>query len=221
LRGAALAKTFPSGSGTIDVLHGVDFTVEQGESVSIRGESGSGKTTLLHLLAGLESPDSGRLEWGGEDVTRWSVDRLAARRARFLGMVFQHFHLVPEMNALDNVLLAARIAGGIGRDDRARARDLMVRVGLGERLDHLPGKLSGGERQRVALARALMNRPRLVLADEPTGNLDERTANAVMDMLLSLCREERVGLVLVTHNKEHAARTSRRTFLHLGRLEDA
>ncbi len=134
-------------------------------------------------------------------------------------MVFQNFYLVPEIDALDNVLLAARIVGRAGREDRERARDLMTRVGLGQRTHHLPGTLSGGERQRVALARALINRPRLVLADEPTGNLDERTGNVVMDQLLELCRDERVALLLVTHNKAHAARATRQTLLHLGKLE--
>ncbi len=219
LRATGLAKRFPSGPRTIEVLRGVDLAVAAGESVSIRGESGSGKTTLLNLVAGLELADAGAIEWEGEPVTGWTLDRLAVRRARFLGMVFQAFYLVPELTAFDNVLLAARIAGPVGAAERARAGELLARVGLAERAEHLPGKLSGGERQRVALARALINRPRVILADEPTGNLDERTAHSVMDLLLGLAVEERVALVLVTHNKDHAARTDRRLFLHLGRFE--
>ncbi|MGH8021603.1 MAG: ABC transporter ATP-binding protein [Opitutaceae bacterium] len=219
LRAHALEKSFPSGPRMIEVLRGIDLTVRTSESVSIRGESGSGKTTLLNLLAGLELPDKGTLAWAGEEVGRWPLDRIATLRGRFIGMVFQNFYLVPEIDALENVLLAARIAGRAGKDDRERARSLMARVGLAERTHHLPGKLSGGERQRVALARALINGPRLVLADEPTGNLDERTGNVVMDQLLELCRDERVALLLVTHNKAHAARTTRQTFLHLGKLE--
>jgi len=219
LRAETLEKKFPSGPRLIEVLKGVDLSVSAGESISIRGESGSGKTTLLNLLAGLELADAGTLEWSGEKVGQWPLDRLAVRRGKFIGMVFQNFYLVPELDAIDNVLLAARIVGGVGGEERERARNLMTRVGLAERVSHLPGKLSGGERQRVALARALMNRPRIVMADEPTGNLDERTGNAVIDQLLALCSDEGVALLLVTHNKEHAARTSRQTLLHLGRLE--
>lgn len=221
LRAQQIEKSFASGSGTIEVLHGVDFVVHAGESVSIRGESGSGKTTLLNLLAGLERPERGRLEWLGEVVSEWSLDRLAARRTRLIGMVFQAYYLVPEMNALDNVLLASRIAGRIGPAERARAAALLDSVGLAPRATQMPGRLSGGERQRVAIARALVNHPRVILADEPTGNLDERTGNAVMDVLLDLCAREGTALVLVTHNKEHARRTSRQLMLHFGRLEDA
>lgn len=219
LRASSLEKTFPSGPRTIEVLRGIDLAVHAGESVSIRGESGSGKTTLLNLLAGLEVPDKGTLAWAGEEVGGLSADRVARLRGRFIGMVFQNFHLVPELNALENVLLAARIVGRVQREDRDRARALMGRVGLGERTHHLPATLSGGERQRVALARALINRPRVVLADEPTGNLDERTGNVVMDQLLELCDAEGVALLLVTHNKAHALRTARQTYLHLGKLE--
>lgn len=212
LSACGLTKSFLSGERTLAVLQGVDITVNAGESVSIRGESGSGKSTLLHLLAGLDELDAGTLEWGG------SADTGARRRGRFLGMVFQSFYLIPELTALDNVLMAARMVGGIGREERERAAALLARVGLAERVDHVPAKLSGGERQRVAVARALMNRPSLLLADEPTGNLDEKTGEAVIALLLELCRETGTALVLVTHNLAHASKTDRQLAMHAGRL---
>jgi predicted ABC-type transport system involved in lysophospholipase L1 biosynthesis ATPase subunit len=212
LAASGLCKAYPSGDRRIDVLRGVDLVVRAGESVAIRGESGSGKSTLLNLLAGLDLPDAGTLAWAGEPAA-------ADRRSRYLGMVFQSFYLIPELDALDNVLMAARIAGRAGVGERERARTLLTRVGLAERLEHVPAHLSGGERQRVAIARALMNSPRLVLADEPTGNLDERTGDAVIDLLLGLCRETDTALVLVTHNSVHAAKAGRRLLLRQGRLE--
>jgi predicted ABC-type transport system involved in lysophospholipase L1 biosynthesis ATPase subunit len=212
LSAKGLAKTFPSGDRQIEVLRGVDLEVNSGESVSIRGESGSGKSTLLHLLAGLDQPDSGTLKWSGTQA----VSGIA--RARFLGMVFQSFYLIPELDARQNVLMAARMLGTLPGDARARADALLGRVGLGDRRHHLPAQLSGGERQRVALARALMNGPKLVLADEPTGNLDEHTGDAVMDLLLGICSESGTALVLVTHNAAYAARTARQTILHDGLL---
>ena len=214
LQARGLVKTYPSGDRRIEVLRGVDFAVGAGESVSIRGESGSGKSTLLHLLAGLDIADTGELLWDGKP------DVGPSRRAEFLGMVFQAYYLIPELDARQNVLMACRIARRLDAAARQRAEDLLQRVGLSARAHHLPSQLSGGERQRVALARALVNRPRVILADEPTGNLDEATGNAVMDLLLDLCAQERVALVLVTHNKEHATRTARQTFLHLGKLQD-
>jgi len=212
LRASGLIKGFPSGDRRIDVLRGVDLEVGSGESVSIRGESGCGKSTLLHLLAGLDAPEAGTLTWEG------SRDTGPARRARFLGMVFQSFYLIPELNALQNVLMAQRMLGGLSGAASARAGELLERVGLSERATHLPAQLSGGERQRVALARALMNRPSLILADEPTGNLDERTGDSVMDLLLGLCRETGTTLVLVTHNAAYASRTARQLLLHDGML---
>jgi putative ABC transport system ATP-binding protein/lipoprotein-releasing system ATP-binding protein len=194
------------------VLRGVDIDVAAGESVSIRGESGSGKSTLLNLLAGLDSPDSGSVAWEG------SRDTGAARRAAYLGMVFQSFYLVPELDACGNVLLARRILGRADRPARARARELLAQVGLADRAAHLPSQLSGGERQRVALARALMNGPRLLLADEPTGNLDERTGNGVVELLLGLCSSAGTALILVTHNAAHAAKTRRSLLLTAGLL---
>jgi putative ABC transport system ATP-binding protein/lipoprotein-releasing system ATP-binding protein len=210
LSAQGLRKSYPSGGQRLEVLRGVDIEIRAGESVSVRGESGSGKSTLLNLLAGLDSPDSGQVLWAG------SPDTGTTRRATFLGMVFQAFYLVPELDAFSNVLLARRILGVPDAAARARARDLLARVGLSERLRHLPSQLSGGERQRVAIARAIMNSPKLILADEPTGNLDEKSGEGVVELLLGLCADTATSLVLVTHNPAHAAKTSRQLFLHDG-----
>jgi putative ABC transport system ATP-binding protein/lipoprotein-releasing system ATP-binding protein len=210
----ALAKSYPSGDRRIEVLRQVDLTVAAGESVSIRGESGSGKSTLLNLLSGLDEPDRGTIQWAGTAPA-------AGRRARFLGMVFQAFYLIPELDAGENVLMAARMLARPGEAERARAQELLGRVGLAERSHHLPAQLSGGERQRVAVARALMNGPKLLLADEPTGNLDERTGDAVIELLLALCRETGTALVLVTHNVAYAEKTDRALVLHDGILRAA
>jgi len=214
LTARALRKSYLSGDRQIEVLSGVDFSVVAGESVSIRGESGSGKSTLLNLLSALDTPDSGEVIWDGKPSIGTDV------RATYLGMVFQSFYLIPEIDALQNVLMARRMVGRIGSAEKARAADLLNRVGLAERARHLPSQLSGGERQRVAVARALMNSPQLILADEPTGNLDEKTGDAVIDLLLSLCVEMKTALVLVTHSAVHAAKTSRKTILHDGKLHD-
>jgi putative ABC transport system ATP-binding protein/lipoprotein-releasing system ATP-binding protein len=211
LSARGLTKSYLSGDRRIEVLRGVDLDVAAGESVSIRGESGSGKSTLLNLLSGLDAPDSGTLAWAGQPVN-------GDRRAKFLGIVFQSFYLIPELDALDNVLMASRIIAVPGREQRTRAKDLLARVGLAERATHLPAQLSGGERQRVALARALMNAPQLLLADEPTGNLDEHTGDAVVELLLNLCADTKTALVLVTHNALHAAKAGRALFLHDGRF---
>ncbi|MBW8780570.1 MAG: ABC transporter ATP-binding protein [Verrucomicrobia bacterium] len=215
LEARGLHKTYLSGDRRLEVLRDVSLAVGRGESVSIRGESGSGKSTLLHLLAGLDQPDSGDVRWGG------TADTGTARRAKFLGMVFQSFYLIPELNALENVLMAMRMQGRIGADERARAQAMLARVGLAGRAHHLPSHLSGGERQRVAVARALINSPQLILADEPTGNLDEKTGEAVIGLLLDLCAETQTALVLVTHNVAHAARTARALFMHDGVLRTA
>lgn len=205
-----LRKNYVSGDRSLAVLNGVDLDVAAGESVSIRGESGSGKSTLLNLLAGLDAPDAGTLMWAG------SADTGTVRRATFLGMVFQSFYLIPELNARENVLMARRILGRLDAAAFARADKLLERVGLAERAKHLPSQLSGGERQRVAVARSLMNSPRLLLADEPTGNLDEQTGDAIIALLLSLCGETQTALVLVTHNAAHAQKTHRQLFLRNG-----
>ena len=211
LAARGLAKSYLSGDRRIAVLRGIDLDVAAGESVSIRGESGSGKSTLLNLLSGLDAPESGTLLWAGAPAS-------ADRRARFLGMVFQSFYLIPELDARENVLIAARMLGIPGPKERARADELLRRVGLLERATHVPAKLSGGERQRIAVARALMNSPKLLLADEPTGNLDEHTGDAVIEMLLQLCRDTGTALVLVTHNIAHAQKCQRQLFLHDGAM---
>ena len=218
LEAKALGKQFPGADSVISVLDGVDFALRHGESVSIRGESGSGKSTLLNVLSGLERADSGQLFWEGKDVTKYSLSKLAATRTRFMGFVFQAYYLAPELNALENVLLGARIAGRIDASVRERAEALLIRVGLKERIRHSSIKLSGGERQRVAVARAMINDPLLVLADEPTGNLDESTGHAVMDLLMEIAEESQKSLILVTHNLDFAARTQRQLTLHLGKM---
>ena len=217
LRGVGLRKNYRSGDSTLEVLRGLDFTVSAGESVSIRGESGSGKSTLLNLLAGLDRPDSGELWWGAEATHKLSLAELTARRGRFLGMVFQAYYLIPEIDALANVLMGARMVGSVGTAERIRAEMLLKRVGLAQRSAHLPSHLSGGERQRVA--RALMNHPPVLLADEPTGNLDERSGDEIVALLLEVCAEENAALVLVTHNPAHAKKTNRQLFLKTGQLD--
>jgi predicted ABC-type transport system involved in lysophospholipase L1 biosynthesis ATPase subunit len=200
-------------------LRAADLTVAGGESVSIRGESGSGKTTLLNLLAGLDASEAGDVAWAGASIAGLSNNALAGRRARFLGMVFQAYYLIPEIDAFANVLMARRMLGRVRTAERARASALLSRVGLADRAHHLPAQLSGGERQRVAIARALMNEPRVILADEPTGNLDEHTGDAVIDVLLGAGAEQGAALVLVTHNPQHAARCRRSLRLHDGVLQ--
>jgi len=218
LSARGLRKSYRSGDRTIEVLRDAALSVCAGESVSIRGESGSGKTTLLNLLAGLDAPEAGALHWAGAAVDGMGANALAERRARFLGLVFQAYYLIPEIDALANVLLAGRMLGRAGPAERDRARALLARAGLADRSHHLPAQLSGGERQRVAIARALMNRPPVILADEPTGNLDEHTGDAVIEMLLGACAEQEAALVLVTHNPQHAAKCGRRLMLHEGIL---
>jgi predicted ABC-type transport system involved in lysophospholipase L1 biosynthesis ATPase subunit len=215
LSARGVTRRYRSGDAVLEVLRGADIDVAPGESVSIRGESGSGKSTLLNILAGLDAPDSGTVLWEG------SADTGARRRAAFLGMVFQSFYLVPELDALANVLLARRILGKLDAPSRGRAMGLLSDVGLAGRAHHLPSELSGGERQRVALARALVNRPRLLVADEPTGNLDERTGDSMVELLLGLCASENAALVLVTHNAAHASKTARSLVLADGRLAPA
>ena len=213
-----LRKSYRSGDRVIEVLRAAALTVAAGESVGIRGESGSGKTTLLNLLAGLDAPDGGEIRWDGVVLAGRGINALAGLRARFLGMVFQAYYLIPELDALGNVLMARRMLGRVGAPERARAGELLARVGLAERARHLPSQLSGGERQRVAIARALMNAPRVILADEPTGNLDEHTGETVVDALLGACSAQGAALALVTHNPDHAARCDRRLLLHDGVL---
>lgn len=210
LSATGVRKNYPSGDRVIEVLRGVNLEVQPGETVSICGESGSGKSTLLNLFAGLDLPDGGSIHWQGKEMLE------AQDRSQLLGIVFQSFYLIPEIDARSNILMARRISGRIDAAAKARAEELLKAVGLGDRGHHLPSQLSGGERQRVAVARALMNKPLLILADEPTGNLDERTGDAIIELLLSLCRASETALVLVTHNAGHAAKADRRLRLHDG-----
>jgi putative ABC transport system ATP-binding protein len=214
-----LSMHYALGGSRVQVLDGVDLDVCAGERVAITGPSGSGKTTLLLLLAGLEKPSSGSVELDGRRVDHLDPDQLADLRRDSIGVVFQSFHLVPSLNALENVALPLEIAGR--GDARARARSLLATVGLTERLAHYPSELSGGEQQRVAIARALSHSPKLVLADEPTGNLDDRTGEAVAELLFEMNERERSTLILVTHNAALAARCGRTLRLHEGTLTDA
>lgn len=211
LSAVEIRKAFKSPDGGLtEVLKGASLDVCESESVSICGESGAGKTTFLNIIAGLESPDNGEVLWDGRRIDLLSNSKQAALRARFMGFVFQNCCLIPELNARENVEFAARIAGVYERrKSRARAEELLEFTGLGGRMKHLPSQLSGGEKQRVAVARALMNNPSVILADEPTGNLDEKTGESVMEMLLSLCGSGRASLILITHNPDFARRTSK------------
>ncbi|MEX0323149.1 MAG: ABC transporter ATP-binding protein [Puniceicoccaceae bacterium] len=217
LKASGLCKNYQSGPREIHVLQGVDLELRAGETVSIRGESGSGKSTLLNLLAGIETADAGSVTWKDTGLADIPVAKRPAFRAGYLGFVFQSFYLIPELNTLDNVLLAARINRSAGsrqvslsiKEERERAESLLEELGLAERLQSRPEQLSGGERQRTAIARALINQPEVILADEPTGNLDEHTAERVMDQLLSVVDQHKAALILVTHHRGFASRTNR------------
>ena len=199
LRAERVSKKFRSpDGGFLEVLRGASLSVGRGESVSLRGESGAGKTTFLNILAGLESPSGGEVFWDGARIDNLPNSKQAKLRAGFMGFVFQNYCLVPELNALENVCLAARIAGRFDSQTPKLALGLLERVGLKSRAKHLPSQMSGGEKQRVAVARAILNSPQIILADEPTGNLDESTANEVMEMFLSLCAERGTALLLIT-----------------------
>ncbi len=199
--------TVPSAAGPVNILSGVDLDVGAGEAIGIVGPSGSGKTSLLMVLAGLEQASSGTVEVAGQTLTGMGEDALARFRRQTVGIVFQAFHLIPAMTALENVAVPLELAGVADAEQRARAG--LEAVGLGHRLTHLPGQLSGGEQQRVALARAFAPRPRLLLADEPTGNLDHATGTAVMDLLFGMQAEFGTTLLLITHDPALAARCGR------------
>lgn len=212
-----LKKTLRSGSTSLEILKGINFTIPARQFAVIMGASGSGKSTLLGLLAGLDTPTSGTVAIDGEAISHLSEDDLAHIRATKLGFVFQSYQLIPTLTALENVLLPHELHA---KDDgRARAKELLASVGLAERLDHYPVQLSGGEQQRVALARAFMLRPPVILADEPTGNLDSATGARVMELLLELNRREGTTLVLVTHDPSLAAHAERKILLRDGRID--
>ncbi len=207
LRCEQLTKAYGSGPSALTVLKSVSFTLLDGSTTAIVGPSGSGKTTLLGLCAGLDGPTSGSVTLCDVDLSGLSENRLAAVRNRFVGFVFQSFQLIPTLTARENVMVPLELRGETGAG--ARAAELLARVGLGDRLEHRPSELSGGEQQRVALARAFIHRPRILFADEPTGNLDAETAASVEALLFELNREAGTALVVVTHNAELAARTGR------------
>jgi putative ABC transport system ATP-binding protein len=211
----ALTKSIHTGTHRVDILKGIDIEVPRGQFAAIMGPSGSGKSTLLGLLAGLDSPTTGQVILDGQDITRLSEDEMAQVRGRKIGFVFQSYQLIPTLTAEENVLLPMELAG---RDDggRTRARELLERVGLSGRFDHYPVQLSGGEQQRVALARAFALRPPILLADEPTGNLDTATGGAVLELLLAMNREEGTTMVMVTHEHTLAESADRRIVMRDG-----
>ena len=217
IRVTDLTKSIDTGTHRVDILKGITLDVPSGQFVAIMGASGSGKSTLLGLLAGLDAPTSGRVILDGEDITDLAEDDLARVRGRKIGFVFQSYQLIPTLTAEENVLLPAELSnidnGGIGR-----ARELLQRVGLADRLDHYPVQLSGGEQQRVALARAFMVQPPILMADEPTGNLDSENGQQILELLIGLNKQEKTTLVLVTHDRELAGYADRIVMLKDGRV---
>lgn len=220
IRCTRLAMTYAEGKLVTPVFDGLDLAVERGETVAILGASGAGKSTLLHLLGGLDTPTAGEVFVSGQRMSSLSDAARGALRNRALGFVYQFHHLLPEFTALENVMLPVLLAGAAVPDASQRAKALLESVGLGHRLVHKPGELSGGERQRAAVARALVNKPACVLGDEPTGNLDEKTAATVFELMLALNREQGTSLVLVTHDRRLARRLDRVMELHEGKLRE-
>ena len=205
LSARGLKKTYVMGRRTLEVLRGVDLDIERGGFVALCGASGTGKSTLLHLIGGLDVPNAGEIIFNGRNVTRFTEAQLTEFRNRQVGFVFQAYHLLPELTALENVCLPARVARLAVGGTEKRAAELLARVGLQDRLDHQPSELSGGEQQRVAIARALINEPELLLADEPTGNLDSHTGGEILALLQTLRTEKQMTLVIATHDLKVAA----------------
>jgi lipoprotein-releasing system ATP-binding protein len=218
IRCEALGKTYAEGQMHTPVFDGLELRVDPGETVAIVGASGAGKSTLLHLLGGLDMPTAGEVYVAGLKMSALSDAERGRLRNRALGFVYQFHHLLPEFTALENVMLPVLLSGVSVREATARAGDLLRAVGLGHRLEHKPGELSGGERQRAAVARALVNRPACILGDEPTGNLDEKTAATVFDLMIALNRDHGTSLVLVTHDRSLARKLDRVLELHEGSL---
>ena len=224
VRATGVRKTFRMGDADVEVLRGVDLSINPGEFVAIEGRSGSGKSTLLHLLGALDEPDAGTVEVEGRDLSALGHRERSAVRNRAVGFVFQFYHLLPELDVTENTLLAAMVRFSLlgyrrrRRELRDRAGELLTRLGLGHRLRHRPAQLSGGERQRVAIARALMNDPKVLLADEPTGNLDVDTGRQIMDVLAALHAEHGQTVVMVTHDRTLARTADRSLVLREGRL---
>jgi predicted ABC-type transport system involved in lysophospholipase L1 biosynthesis ATPase subunit len=214
-----LVKSYTLGRRTLEVLRGIDLTVARGEFIALRGASGAGKSTLLHLLGGIDTPNAGEIHFGSQDLASMTEHELTGFRNRRVAFVFQSFHLLPELDALENVCLPARVARLPAAQAEARGRELLERVGLKERLDHKPFELSGGEQQRVAIARALVNRPELLLADEPTGNLDSHTGGEIIDLLCKVVADSGTTLLIATHDGDVAARAPRVVELVDGRIK--
>jgi putative ABC transport system ATP-binding protein/lipoprotein-releasing system ATP-binding protein len=206
LKARGLRRSFRIGGASIEVLRGIDIDIAAGESVFLCGASGAGKTTLLYTLAGLETPEAGTVEFEGQSLYGLAGNALARLRNKRMGFVFQSYFLLPELTALENVLLPALIRG---KSELARGRDLLQRVGLSGRIDHLPAELSGGEQQRVAIARSLINDPAILFADEPTGNLDSKNGEVIINLLLDLTKADGRTLVVVTHDENLASRGNR------------
>ena len=213
-----VSKTVASGSEQLTILHPLDLTIPRGEFVAITGASGSGKSTLLGLIAGLDAPTTGEIAINGENLTRMTEDQLAVFRGANLGFVFQSFHLIPSLTAYENILVPLEIASIKSAAQRAQA--LLDEVGLHDRAHHYPSQLSGGEQQRIAIARAFANEPPILLADEPTGNLDSHNGNHIFDLLLNLNRERGTTLLLVTHDQQLAALAHRRVMLRDGKVAE-
>jgi ABC-type lipoprotein export system ATPase subunit len=219
LRAEEVHKTYHIGKRAVEVLHGVSLTIRRGETISIMGASGAGKSTLMHILGGLDRPDSGDVFFEETSLVKMSPAKRAAFRAKRCGFIFQSYHLLPELDVRQNVILPS-MAAGTGCDVKARAEHLLEKVGLAGRMDHRPMELSGGEQQRVAIARALMNDPDLILADEPTGNLDSHTGENILNNLFDLAQSAGRTLIMVTHNEEVAGRCQRELILKDGKLEE-
>ncbi|MBV9570074.1 MAG: ABC transporter ATP-binding protein [Alphaproteobacteria bacterium] len=218
LRLEGVARHYVQGQGTLEVFSDLSLAIRPGELVALVGPSGAGKSSLLHMAGLLESPSSGKIYINGAAASQLPDYERTRLRRELIGFVYQAHHLLPEFSALENVIIPLRIAGRGHQEARAEAVRLLTEVGLAARLEHRPSQLSGGEQQRVAVARALANRPRLLLADEPTGNLDPRTAQGVFDLLLGLVRAEGTAALIATHNQELAAKMDRALVLHEGRL---
>lgn len=214
-----VSKTYDMGRRSLTVLRELSFSVARGDFVALRGASGAGKSTLLHLLGGLDSPDAGEIWFAGQNLVTFSANELARLRNSRIGFVFQSYHLLPELDALENVCMPARIARVAADEAEAHGRELLARVGLKDRVEHRPPELSGGERQRVAIARALINKPDLILADEPTGNLDSHTGGEIIDLLCSLVAEKQTTLVIATHDTSVACRAPKVVHLADGQIK--
>ena len=221
LAARGLTKNYTMARRTLEVLRGVDLTVVRGDFLALRGASGAGKSTLLHLIGGLDTPNAGEIFFGSQNLAKFSEGERMNFRRRRVGFIFQAYYLLPELTALENVCLPARVARTSASGAEKRGRDLLARVGLAERVEHKPLELSGGEQQRVAIARALINAPELLLADEPTGNLDSHTGGEIIELLKSLRVENQTTLIIATHDEKVAAHAQRVIELADGRIHSS